>query len=106
MALLAAAWLAIGPPSVASASSSWRCGTRLVQLGSAPAEIHRRCGPPTDRSWALEYVPVRVSGGGGEILRAVAVEVWTYNRGPRQFVRYLTFRDGRLADVCEGWYGY
>jgi hypothetical protein len=40
------------------------------------------------------------------VTRAVPVERWTYDRGNRRLVRYLTFRDGRLADIDEGGYGY
>jgi len=34
--------------------------------------------------------------------RAVPVEHWIYRRGAKQFVRVLTFRDGRLVAIDEG----
>jgi len=34
--------------------------------------------------------------------RAVPVEHWIYSRGAKQFVRVLTFRDGRLVAIDEG----
>jgi hypothetical protein len=89
----------------AAASNSWRCGNRLVHDGATRSEIVRICGAPSDRNASVEYRSARLRSG-EEILQAVLVEVWTYNRGPRQFIRYLTFRDGLLDDVSEGGYGY
>ncbi|HZR84119.1 MAG TPA: DUF2845 domain-containing protein [Candidatus Binatia bacterium] len=98
--------LALGLSSrPAGAGSSWRCGNRLVVDGSSALEVGRICGPPEYRTASVEYVAIRVYGG-NEILQAVPVEVWTYNRGPRQFIRYLTFRNGHLVDICEGEYGW
>jgi len=34
--------------------------------------------------------------------RAVPVENWIYSRGAKQFVRVLTFRNGRLVAIDEG----
>lgn len=92
-------------PVRTEAGSSLRCGNRLVSDGDAMDEVHRRCGQPTFRSVSTEYVSFD-TGAGVAVTRAVAVETWTYNRGPREFVRYLTFRDGRLVHVTEGDYGY
>ena len=39
------------------------------------------------------------------VTRAVVIERWVYDRGPRQFVRYLTFEDGVLVAIDEGSYG-
>ena len=97
--------LALAAPGVASASNTWRCGNRLVHIGAARGEVTQICGAPTERKSSVEYTSVRLRSG-EEILQAVFVEVWIYNRGPRQFIRYLTFHDGRLDDVSEGGYGY
>jgi len=101
-ALLVAAFAAASP---ALGAGSWRCGARLVGTGQSPSDVYARCGEPTDRAIATEFVTVRLRSG-IEITRAVLVERWTYDRGPRQLVRYLTFHDGRLAHIDEGGYGH
>jgi hypothetical protein len=89
----------------ASAGGSFRCGNRLVSHGSSSFDVVRRCGGPAFRSFSIDYVTVRLRHG-VEVLRAVPVEVWTYNLGPRQFLRFLTFRNNRLVHVGEGDYGW
>ncbi|MEW6269580.1 MAG: DUF2845 domain-containing protein [Thermodesulfobacteriota bacterium] len=87
------------------AGGTLRCGNRLVRDGDPIEEVHRRCGDPTFRSFSTEYVSFE-SASGFVVTKAVPVETWTYNRGPREFIRYLKFRDGRLASIIEGDYGY
>ena len=92
-------------PGRALAASSWRCGSRLVGRGDSIADVYTRCGEPDDRLASTELVTVEVSPGVA-VTRAVPIERWTYNPGPRQFVRALTFRDGALLEIDEGSYGY
>jgi len=87
------------------AASSWRCGSRLVGRGNGIEEVYNLCGEPTDSTATTEFVTVKVSCDVA-VTRAVQVEEWTYNRGPKQFVRYLTFRDGTLVEIDEAGYGY
>jgi hypothetical protein len=94
--------LSVAPPA---AASSWRCGPRLVGVGQTTADVYDLCGEPTDRAARTEYVTVRVSYDVA-VTRPVVVEQWLYNRGPKQFQRVLTFRDGTLVDIDEGDYGY
>jgi hypothetical protein len=42
-----------------------------------------------------------VGGSAGATL-----EVWTYNLGPRSFIRHLEFDDGILVRIETGGYGY
>jgi len=97
--------ITLASPGTGAAGSNLRCGNRLVSDGDRMDEVHRLCGEPTFRTTSTEYVSFE-TGAGVVVTRAVAVETWTYNRGPRAFVRYLTFRDGRLVHVAEGSYGY
>ncbi len=36
----------------------------------------------------------------------ITVEEWIYNLGPRRFIRYLVFENGRLTRIITGHYGY
>ena len=67
-----------------------RCGERLVKIGDTTGEVAIKCGPP---SW-------RSSSGECE-----EIETWTYDLGPQDFVRILTFVDGRLREIEAGEYG-
>jgi hypothetical protein len=87
------------------AASSYRCGSRLVGRGSGIEQVYNLCGEPTDRAMSTEFVTVKVSCD-VTVTRAVQIEEWTYNRGPKQFLRYLTFRDGTLVGIEEGDYGF
>ena len=84
--------------------SSLRCGSRLVGPGLTLDDVDARCGDPTAQFTTTELVTVHV-GRDLAITRPVVVDVWTYDRGPRRFVRFLTFRNGVLVDVDEGSYG-
>ena len=95
-------FLEIAPP--AFAVSSWRCGSHLVGTGQSASDVYAICGEPTDRTAGTEYVTIRLRGD-VFVTRAVWVERWTYDRGNRRLVRYLTFHDDRLVDIDEGDYG-
>jgi len=97
--------LGLGSPGAACAASSWHCGQRLVGTGQTVDDVYERCGEPADRAFWTEYVTVRVSYDVA-VTRPVALERWIYNPGPRQFLRYLTFRNGTLIAIDEGSYGY
>ena len=84
--------------------SSFRCGARLVGTGQTVDDVYALCGDPTERAARTELVTFRVTPDLA-VTRPVLVDVWTYDRGPQQFVRFLTFRDGVLVDVDEGSYG-
>jgi hypothetical protein len=93
-----------GQAAPARAASSWHCGSRLVGEGQSIADVYDLCGEPTVRTAMTEFVTVRVTSRVA-VTRAVPVEQWTYNLGPTQFVRYLTFRAGTLVEIEEGAYG-
>jgi hypothetical protein len=71
---------------VASAGDlfAMRCGNALVLAGDRPYEVLNKCGEPD----------------------FIAVDEWTYNFGPNQFVHYLRFDGGRLTQVELGDYGW
>jgi hypothetical protein len=93
-------------PAVRQASAGgFRCGNRLVSGGELIDQVFTRCGEPSFRDFSTEYVSFETAPG-IFVTKEVAIETWTYNRGPREFVRYLKFRDGRLDRISEGDYGY
>lgn len=103
-AIALAAAILLGGLAQPCAASTWRCGSRLVALGDSVAKVLSRCGEPSARTESLEAVTVRWTPT-REVTRIVSVETWTYDPGPRQFVRALTFRDGTLTCIDELSYG-
>lgn len=77
------------------------CGRTVVLPGASAREVLEKCGAPTRRQ-AMDGKPKRGRGkaGGGS-----GREVWVYDLGPRQLVRYLTFDRGRLRAIEFGGYG-
>lgn len=103
-------------PTVALADGM-RCGTKLVSDGDTLYDVHTRCGDPKFKTRRMEQRTIRdwvstpcVNSGsqcGRMVERTVEVQVdeWTYDFGSTQFVRYVTFENGRLLRVDTGSYG-
>ena len=95
------------------AGSGFRCSGRIISVGNAQDFVLDKCGEPTSVKKRTERL-----GGGfiqrypesheelNYIIRERQIEVWTYNLGSTQFIRYLTFRDGKLVAIKTGGYGY
>lgn len=98
IALLALCLLLASP-----AAHALRCGTRLVVDGDRDYQVRERCGDPY---WSEHRTRIEIVGRDGpfELQREVQFDVWYYNFGPRQLLRRLEFRDGRL--LHEGTLGY
>jgi hypothetical protein len=86
----------LGSASVAQAGSL-RCGGRLVKEGDSTAEVQMKCGEPTTRDRRIELFDGAWS--------SVTIDEWTYNLGPNDFVRILTFVNGILRRIETGEYG-
>ena len=102
----------------AAVASDFRCGSKIITIGSHKYDVLRRCGDPSHmESW--EEVRIRRDFGSGLLdpervihLRPqiveelVTIEEWEYNLGSNQFIRYLRFENGRLTRITIGDYGY
>ena len=81
----------LGPTS--ASADSMRCGRELVRDGHRTSDVVKRCGQPTSTSKRVEA------------LTGVTYDDWTYDFGPREFVRHLTFQNGVLIQIVIGDYG-
>jgi hypothetical protein len=86
-----------------------RCGQLAFHLGDSTFDVLSRCGEPALRE--EKQVTSSASGpdGAGPVVGGSAgatLEVWTYNLGPRSFIRHLEFDDGILVRIETGGYGY
>jgi hypothetical protein len=83
------------------ASAGLTCGRTVVLPGASKSEVLAKCGEPTSRrSMSGGKASKRRGGGSGG-----GREVWVYDLGSRQLVRYLTFDKGRLLGIEFGGYG-
>ena len=110
------AGVALTLPSNDAQADGMHCANRLVSTGDSLYQVRSVCGQPDDaqRRVELRTVQRRVRGSCGGERRCerteeysveVTVDEWTYDFGTRKFIRYLTFVDGRLAEVTTGSYG-
>ena len=95
-ALVAAVVLALAAPA---AADGMRCKGGLIESGALMATVQSKCGAPTATAHS-ESVGVRR----GLVIRTVT-DVWTYDTGPSNFIRILTFVDGVLSTIELGDYG-
>ena len=107
---------------IANADSAFRCGTQLVSLEDTRNEVLRMCGQPTSvDSWEEErilrdfrtYRDYDPSTSKYKWYREpflvkvqVNIELWTYNLGSTQFIRYLRFENGTIKEITTGGKGY
>jgi len=114
------AMLVVAEPAIAL-----RCGNKLVSEGDPKTKILKYCGDPAAVQYrtiyrsgfprALSLRDTRLSArhsGDDELLIhqhsvvEVQVEEWTYNFGPRRFMRMIRFENGLVAKVTDLGYGY
>lgn len=80
-----------------------RCGTQLVTESDTKASVLAKCGAPTRQTSSNESWKPPKEGG---VTFHKKTEVWTYNRGPREFVQELRFENDKLVSVNTGGYGW
>jgi Protein of unknown function (DUF2845) len=115
--------LALAGVLLAMPAQAMRCGSRLVTEGDHISKVLRYCGDPLGvqqrlvvRS-GLTRPRYRIGNSSGviyerEILASersyeeVQIEEWTYNFGPRRFMRLVVFENGFVADIKPLGYGF
>ena len=92
-----------------NAFAAFKCGQELVTRGDDKMEVLLKCGEPS----FSELTSLESGRRYGEDLRfgtnsrrtTYFVEKWYYNCGPHNFIRILTFRNGRIRNIETGFYG-
>ena len=77
---------------VVSADSNLRCGSKLIELGSATEFVLEYCGEPTSKT--VEVQDMRAKN---RIVGQTEVQRWRYEK--YSAVRMLTFQDGKLIAI-------
>jgi len=84
-----------------------RCGSNLVTSGDHKLEVLHKCGPPAlkeYRGFRYVYSPHHVQGA--QSLIGADIEEWTYNFGPRRFMRQVRFANSKVIRVISLDYGH
>ena len=97
-----------GGPAPLAAVPRAGCEPSVLRVGASTYDLLSLCGEPVFRDAREELVSV-VEGEGPLVAGVSAMrvtETWTYDFGPRSLVRLVQVRDGRVAAVRTGGYGY
>jgi hypothetical protein len=118
--------LMLGLSATGVQANTMRCDRELISRGDSQGEVLASCGKPvfaTQKTIYRSGIPYRrfssfrandeylVDITNQELLvhqRSVVevpVEVWTYNFGPRTFMREVTFTEGRVTSIRTLGYG-
>lgn len=87
----------------AGAALALRCGDHLVSIGDSKVEVGAKCGEPMLRSQHNEWVEEMDGASKRRITKSI--DDWTFNFGPTDFIYFLRFENGKLADLRSGGYG-
>lgn len=87
-----------------------RCGTALVAEGDHKIDVLQKCGDPVSIDTRTAYKVIQKHhkhhAVQRELVIPITIEEWIYNFGPRQFMRWLRFENGRLVKIRALQYGY
>jgi hypothetical protein len=92
------------PVSVTQAAS-FTCTGGIISAGDSRTDLIMKCGEPDRKDSHNEEIVERTDR---EITRKIyiTVEEWTYDLGPRQFMRIVTIKNGTISDIRTGGYGH
>jgi hypothetical protein len=84
------------------------CDVSAVKVGDTKLDVLTRCGDPALMEMRKENLALGSSQGALVLSRQAPrdVEVWTYDFGPQQLVRFVVLADGRVIRVDTGSHGY
>ncbi len=72
-------------------------------------EVINKCGEPHYVEESIEYQSTAINNRQAGLYRQherpIQIEEWTYNFGPRRFMRLLRFENGRLLTIESIGYG-
>jgi hypothetical protein len=85
-------------------ADSFSCEGGIVSTDDRSSDVLAKCGPPDFRDSHQEEVVQRLDDTKQKVY--ITVEEWTYNLGPNQLTRIVVLKNGRIAEIRIGSYGY
>ena len=95
--------LAMLSPELYAATLACKSGTVFVE--DARADVLQKCGEPDSKNSRQEEVSERLDSSTKRKL-FITIEEWTYNFGPGYFMTMVTLKNGKVAEIQDGDYGY
>ncbi len=92
-------------PCSAIYAATLSCGGGIISAGDSRVDVLTKCGEPDAKESHDEELTERLDDGTRRKL-LMTVEEWTYNFGPTQFMRIVTLKNGKVAFIRTGNYGY
>ncbi len=92
------------PSGFAIETGTCACRDGIVSKGDLPAEVVKKCGPPTFQ-WQRQESRVDYVRD-SKTITIVTIDDWTYNFGPNEFMYNLRFENGRVMKIESLDYGY
>jgi hypothetical protein len=89
---------------IASETETCICRNGIVSRGDILAEVVKKCGEPA-QSYQREEKRVEIVRG-IKTISTVAIDDWTYNFGPNEFMHRILFENGRVVRIESLDYGY
>jgi hypothetical protein len=85
-------------------ADSFSCAGGIVSTGDRSFDVLAKCGQPDFKDSHQEEIVQQFAGTKQKVF--INVEEWTYNLGPNQFTRIIVIKNGRIAEIKTGLYGY
>jgi hypothetical protein len=92
-------------PSAGVLAGTLNCGGGIISPGDRSMDVLAKCGQPDSRESHQEELGQKLDDNTKQKV-FVTVEEWTYNFGPTQFMRIVILKNGVVADIRTGNYGY
>ncbi len=86
-------------------SATLGCPGGTVFVEESRADVLSKCGEPDWKNSRQEELVQRLDSSTKQ-KQSITVEEWTYNFGPSRFTTTVTMRNGKVADIQDGDYGY
>ena len=86
-------------------ADSFSCKGGIISTDDRKADVVAKCGEPDFRDSHQEEITQRLDAATHQRVY-ISVEEWTYNLGPSQFMRIVVLKNGRVAEIRTGNYGY
>ena len=88
-----------------ASADSFSCKGGIISTDDRSADVVAKYGDPDFRDSHQEEVTQRLEINTRQKVFIMAEE-WTYNLGPSQFMRIVVLKNGRVAEIRTGNYGY
>lgn len=92
-------------PSAGVFADTLSCAGGIISTGDRSMDVLAKCGVPDSKESHQEELSERLDDNTKQKV-FITVEEWTYDFGPTQFMRIVVLKNGVVANIRLGNYGY